>query len=369
MIALGCIFTLSACTVVPGSNMSTRGKPKSGVSAAGYDQNMVVTPITPALLKKLHRPKPNARNNPDLGRQMASYDYRIGPGDVINITIWDHPELTIPAGSYRAPEDSGNWVHADGTIFYPYIGKVRVAGKTVSEVRSIVAQRLSEYIERPQVDVSISAFRSQKVYVTGEVLKSGTQPITNVPMTLLDAINQSGGITEFADWHHVTLTRKGQTYAISLHHLMQEGDLTRNVLLGHGDIIHVPRNDEQKVFVMGEVEQPGVVRMDRDRLSLTEALAQVNGLKQSKADAAGVYVIRANAQSSAKPGQVADIYRLNMKDASAMVLGDRFTLQPRDIVYVSSAPIATWNRLINQLIPTALLGVSGTTIATDIDNL
>ena len=363
LLAVALPVILVGCTV-PGTYLNVDDKQTSASTNDDSSETVDILervnlyPLTADKMATYKAPRLSAQINPELDAKLATYEYRIGAGDILNVTIWDHPELTIPAGSYRSASESGNWVHADGTIFYPYIGFVPVAGKTVVEIRAILTTKLAKFIETPQVDVNVAAFRSKKTYITGEVNKPGQQFISNVPLTLLDAVNNAGGLAEDADWRNVTLTRQGVEQTLSLHALMQRGDLTQNRLLIPGDIVHVPRNDGQKVFVMGEVNEPKLLKIDRAGMSLTEALSNVGGINQLAADATGIFVVRANrsVESDAENGTnsniIADIYQLDITNAAALVIGTEFELKPYDIVYVTAAPITRWNRVIGQILPT-----------------
>ena len=344
------LLAMTGCTIIPGSHFEgiESGEQIDNVEKELEKVNIQIIDSSLINQQKQSQVK-NFTPSSLVGIDTSNYQYKLGVGDVLTIGVWDHPELTIPAAVQRTAEFDGFRVQADGTITYAYAPNIQAAGKTVQQVHKELVKRLSRVIEEPQVDVKVVGFRSQKAYVTGEVNKPGVLPVTEIPLTLIDALNQAGGLTESADWRTVTFTRGDKTEIIKLDDFYAHGDISQNRLLQHGDIVHVSRNDMQKVFVLGDVKRAGTVGVNRYGLNLAEALSDAGGLNENTADANGVFVLRKRNLNT--DGVIADVYQLHAKNVAALVLAEQFELEPHDIVYVTSAPLARWNRVISLLLP------------------
>jgi polysaccharide export outer membrane protein len=345
------LLILSGCSIIPGSHLEGVDVEPETSTLEQDLSNINISVIDSALISQL-KDSQQAYTQTKKHTPMITegYDYVLGIGDSLSIAVWDHPELTIPAAVQRTAQFDGFRIQPDGTITYAYAANIPAAGKTIRQLHDILVTKLSEIIENPQLDVKIVGFNSQKAYVTGEVKNPGVLRVTEIPLTLIDALNQAGGLTERADWRTVSFTRDNQTENIRLDDFYTRGDISQNRLLKHGDIIHVNRTDNQKVFVLGDVAKAGSIEINRYGLSLAEALSDVGGLNEQTANANGVFVLRKRPAN--EEGVIADVYQLYAQNVVALVLADQFKLQPRDIVYVTTAPIARWNRLISQLVPT-----------------
>lgn len=341
------LFGLSAlpgCFLAPTMQMDEGAAERRAKEHQAKDYRII--PITQELVARLAmeaQPVPRAAD--PLAAEALSYEYRIAPYDVLSITVWDHPELTTPSGSFRSPEETGNRVSARGEIFYPHVGLVHVAGKTVDEVRTLLTAQLNRVLLNPQLDVRVAAFRGKRAQVTGEVTTPTTIPITDVPLRVQDAIAAAKGFTPEADWSNVTLSRDNRVYHLNLQALYEQGDLSQNWLLTDGDVINVGDRSRNKVFVMGEVRLPQSRLMVKGRMTLAEALNETGGLEGAISNVSRIYVIRGTYD-------VPTVYHLDAHSADAMLLATQFQLKPRDVVFVSTYGLARWNNIFLQILPT-----------------
>lgn len=288
--------------------------------------------------------------------------YTIGQGDVLSVVVWDHPELsnalgadedTVLQGRTAGLSPQGFVVDDKGLLQFPYAGAVEVEGLTEAQAKARLVAALSRYIKSPVVTLRVQAYRSKRVYIDGQVRVPGPQPITDIPMSLVEAINRAGGVTAEGDRSRLKLIRRGATYDISLPALIERGINPADILLVHGDILKVVGREENKVFLTGEVVTPRALPMNDGRLTLNQALGEAGGINPLSGDASRIYVVRRDSQGKAS------VYRLDASDPHAMALAEGFQLDPRDVVVVSATRLANWNRTISQMLPSAMSSAVG----------
>jgi len=177
--------------------------------------------------------------------------YTISPGDTLEISVWQHPEL-----------DKMVTVRPDGRISFSLIGDVNAAGLTAAELDEVITRRLSEYVQNPEVTVIVStiSIRSRHIIVLGQVVRPGAYPMEE-GITLLEAVATAGGYTEGAALQKVTITRKRDTerprvIKVDLKEVMAEGGRGGDVVLEPGDLVYFPKKSSgweifDRYFVRG----------------------------------------------------------------------------------------------------------------------
>jgi len=202
----------------------------------------------------------------------AGPDYLVGQGDVLKVTVYDHPDLSSTVR-----------VNNDGTINFPLVGTLQIEGISVSQVSERVANALAEgYIVNPQVAVFVEEFRSRKVIIMGQVKNPGLYELRG-PTTLLELISQAGGLNPDAG-ETVSITRRQdaasgqeQMLKVDLKTLTQGGDSANDVAILDGDSIFVTQAGN--VYVTGEVKRPNAYKFERGT-SVIKAITMAGGFTE-----------------------------------------------------------------------------------------
>jgi polysaccharide biosynthesis/export protein len=349
------VVLLHGCAMVPGQHMSESALTGGSSPESSHVKLVQITADTLATAQ-------TGPTNQEVAPELLNYQtqaYRIGPGDSLYITVWDHPELTSPAGTQQQTAANGRVVRPDGTVFYPYVGTIKAAGMTIEELRDAIGQKLAGFVEKPQVDVSVIGYGSQRVTLRGAFTKTDPQMITDVPLTLGQVVGSAGINTELADLSDLVLTRDGRDYHLNLN-AGPGASAAQRIFMKPGDMLYLPYNESREVYVLGEVIRPQAIAFKTTGLNLTQVIGRAGGVNPVTADAKAIYVIRGVANLQEEP---ATVFHLNGRSPAAFALADNFVMRPGDVVFVGPSGVTEWNRVLSQLLP--LSGIVGNAALTN----
>ncbi len=320
--ALAGIIALSGCAATHGEPVATASQKLDTPPR----QDTTPNPESPAITEVLLGPSPP---EPQSDRDPHAA-YEIGAADELDISVYGEPDLVTKQA-----------VRPDGKIAFPLIGDVQASGRTPDELRRKITQDLARFVRNPRVTVIVSAYKSKKVSVLGEVRYPGVVPLSP-DITLLEGVSRAGGVTENADLEGAMLVRNGRVLRVSFEKLLRAGDIEHNnVALESADVILIPNVAAKKVFVLGEVRQPLVTSL-KYALNLVEIIAMAGGFTKD-AEKKNVLVIR---------GGLGDpkILTVNVEAITRRGRIDQnIALRNGDIVYAPPSLIADVDRFFQHL--------------------
>lgn len=312
------------------------------------------------------------------GQQQPFSAHTIGVGDYVQVVIWE----AAAGGLFSAPANdrmgSGSRsaiipeqvVGSDGAITVPYAGRVSVKGRSPQQVEQAIVATLKDKAIDPQALVTVTKNIANTVTVVGEVTGGARVPMTTRGDRILDVVATAGGTRAPAHETFVTLVRGGRSVRIPMQAMLTNP--AENVFVQPGDVISVAR-EPQTFTSAGATGQNSVITFDAIGINLDQAIARAGGLSDMRADPGGVFIIRyelpedynklglRRPDPGAPQRPVPVIYRVNMRDPNGFFLARRFPIRNKDILFVSNAPIADFQKVWSFVL--SLVGVGATVVA------
>ncbi|SFK53237.1 polysaccharide biosynthesis/export family protein [Shimia haliotis] len=276
----------------------------------------------------------------------------IRPGDILSLTIWENVDKPLlgPEGQVAAILEEVQ-VDGAGFIFVPYAGRIRAAGNTPEGIRRIISAKLEEQTPDPQVEVRRAAGDGATVSLVGTVGAQGVYPIERPTRTLSTMLANAGGVTIVPEIAQITVLRGNTSGKIWFQDLYENPQL--DIALRGGDRILV-EEDTRAFTALGATGTQSRVNFFTKDLSAIEAIAQVGGLMATTGDPTGVFVFRNEADAISNQvlgrsdlvGAQRMVYVLDLTKPNGMFMARDFVIRDGDTLYVTEAPITTWNKTI-----------------------
>ncbi|HTB40137.1 MAG TPA: polysaccharide biosynthesis/export family protein [Reyranella sp.] len=356
-IVLGVALGAGGCTALPGDGPWMGGAQSGSSEALPFD----VIDLTPTTVVAYRQPESPDRPTSVASNLSAAVHISIAPGDSLKVRIFERYGGNIfPTISGTSADLGVQRVAEDGTIKVPVVGVVHVAGLDLNQVEDRIIQQLGNKVQEPEVIVDFESPRTQTVMVSGDVKKPGRWSILDDIRTVVDAINMAGGpaggsqLAVPANQLEVVVRRQGQ---VILRAQMSELLAGADIPVQKGDEI-VVRSNPRVYTVLGAVMKSGNVELTKANLSLLEALGNVGGLQDQRANKTGVYVFRMGDLRN-NPTARARVFRLDLFQPVSIFVAQQFGVQAQDVVYVTNAPLYEYDKVLTSIYRTfSIIGVA-----------
>lgn len=360
------LVVLSGCANYPGWLASSGPNRAQVIEQKGNEESPV--PVV-ALDDKVARRTLLVEQSRRFGEVFASgkvAGHLVGPGDVLEVSIWEAPPATLFGTGVAMSGASLSTTHvttlpeqmvsAEGVINVPFAGSVRAAGLSPQQIEAAVARQLQDKANQPQVLVRVTRNTTANVTVVGEVSQSVRMPLTAKGERLLDALAASGGVRQPVGKMTIQLSRAGVVQAMALDSIIQ--DPQQNILLQPGDVV-TALFQPHSFTALGATGRNEEISFEAQGISLAQALGRIGGLQDGRADAMGMFIFRfedpaafpdnANGLPHTPEGKVPVVYHIDLKNPASFLVAQNFPVRNKDVVYVANAPSAELQKFLNIL--------------------
>ncbi|SEP45817.1 polysaccharide export outer membrane protein [Rhodospirillales bacterium URHD0017] len=355
-VVLGIGLVAGACTALPGDGPWMGGAQTTSTEALPFDV-IDLTPTTVVAYRQAPTPDRPATTTSQLSPAQRLV---VAPGDSLKVRIFERYGGNIFPTIQGQSADLGiQRVGEDGSIKVPVVGNVQVAGLDLNQIERRIIQQLGTQVQEPEVIVEFDAPRTHTVMVSGDVKNPGRVSMLEDVRSVVDAINKAGGPVASptgsgANQLQVVVRRNGQVILTSQFSDLLAGN---DIAVQKGDEIIVRPNS--RIFtVLGAVLRSGNVEMTKHNLTLLEALGQVGGLNDVRANKTGVYVFRMG-DLETNPTARGRVFRLDLFQPVSIFVAQQFGLQPRDVIYVTNAPLYEYDKILTSIYRTfSIIGIA-----------
>ncbi len=373
---------LAGCSAIPSAGPTTAQVNRAGNSSGNTADatGIQIVDVTSDVARKLYDERNHADFSSVLG-DSTQFQQQLGVGDTIEVSIWEAPPAAL-FGAAQSDSSRGGpsnarvtvlpdqTIDGSGLINVPFVGNVKATGRTPVQLASDISARLKKIAHDPQVLVKLSRNATSYVTVVGDVVNNNRMQLSARGERLLDALANAGGVRQPIDKITLQVTRGSTVASLPLQTVIR--DPQQNVPLRAGDVV-TALFQPYSFLALGATGKNQEINFEAQGITLAQAMARAGGLEDGRSDAQGVFVFRmekADALNwprqparSTVDGKVPVIYRLDLHDPNSFFVAQSFMMDDKDLLYVSNAPIADLQKVLNLVFSVAYPILTGVQIS------